>query len=157
MGKIRTSTTGFGEPLNSSKAYKYTMTAVKEIGRNEHDKIIKKAIRLDSRLFNPLTIDSIIQIENELAELQARTGQEYIVVPVGQPYGGPKQPMAIPREDVDAVHSAYNNGLRGVSPEIGRAYDFAAERKRLEAGKPAFDPSHYPPRFLGFLQKYLHK
>ncbi len=132
-------------------------TATPEIGRKEHDTLIKKGIELDGRLFAPFTLDSISVIERQLQELREQTGQEYVAVPVGQVYGGPKRPMALPREDADAAHRAYQKGLRGISPEIGRAYDLRAERERLENGRPAFNSDHYPPEFLKFLSYCFNK
>ena len=65
--------------------------------------------------------------------------------------------MALLREDVDAAHRVYQNKLRGISPEIGRVYDLPAERERLEKGTPAFNPAHYPSKFLDFLSSYANK
>lgn len=132
-----------------------TKTAIPEIGRKEHNLIIEKGTGLDSRLFTPLTLDGISVIERQLQELRKQTGREYVVVPVGQPYGGPKRPMALPKEDVDAAHRAYKAGLRGISPEIGRAYDLPAEKERLANGMPAYDSDHYPPEFLKFLNLHF--
>ena len=132
-------------------------TATPEIGRKEHDRIIKNRTELDGRLFAPLTLASISVIECKLQELREQTGCEYVAVPIGQPYGGPKRPVALPREDVDAVHRAYQNGLRGVSPEIGRAYDLQAERERLENNRPVFNSDYYPPEFLKFLRYCFNK
>lgn len=124
-------------------------TTTPQMSRAEHARVIDRGIELDVRLFTPLTLDSILAIERQLQELEERTGNEYVVVPVGQPYGGPKKPVALPREDVEAAHRAYLGGLRGVSPEVGRAYDLSAERRRLENPLPG--SAHYSPRFLRFL------
>ena len=128
-----------------------TKTATPEMGRKLHTRIINEGIELDSRLFAPFTLESILVIERKLQELHERTGREYVAVPVGQPYGGPKRPMALPREDVDAAHRAYQTGLRGVSPEIGRVYDLQAKREELKNGISPFNPEHYPSKFLAFL------
>ena len=132
-------------------------TALHYIGREEHDEIIKKGIALDGKLFAPLTLDSILAIESRLQKLRKQTGREYVAVPVGQPYGGPKRPMAIPKENVYAVHCAYTQGLQGVSPEIGRAYDLQAERERLKNPGFIFNPKHYPRVFLDFLRLCFQK
>jgi hypothetical protein len=134
-----------------------TKTATPEMSREQHAQIIEAGIELDSKLFTPITLESILAIERRLQELNEQTGREYVAVPVGQPYGGPKKPIALPREDVEAAHRAYETALRGISPEIGRAYDLSAERERLENGKQAFNPAHYPQKFLDFLSSYSHK
>ncbi len=125
------------------------------IGRKEHARIIEKGRELDMLLFDPLTLESIAEIESQLLELSQATGEEYVAVPLGQPCGGPKRPIALPREDVDAVHRAYEGALRGISPEIGRAYDLQAERELLEGGKSEFNPDHYPPEFIGYLSEHF--
>ncbi len=134
-----------------------TKTATPEMSREQHALIVEKGVELDRRLFTPFTLDSILLIERRLQELSKQTGREYVAVPVGQPYGGPKKPIALPREDVEAAHRAYTTALRGISPEIGRAYDLLTERERLETGKPAFNPAHYPQNFLDFLSSYARK
>lgn len=125
------------------------------IDRKEHALIIESMKKIDPGLFDPLTLDSIAEIESQLRELSKATGKEYVAVPLGQPYGGPKRPVALPREDVDAVHHAYEGELRGISPEIGRAYDLQEERKRLEAEALVFNPNHYPPKFLDYLRTHF--
>ena len=127
-------------------------TAKPEISRKAHTQLIENGIKLDDRLFAPLTLEGISVIESELQKLREQTGFEYVAVPVGQPYGGPKRPMALPREEVDAAHRAYRKGLRGISPEIGRAYELQVERERLESGRTAFNPDHYPLNFIDFLR-----
>ena len=87
------------------------MMKTSEISREEHDQIIRKGVALDPLLFNPLTLENIAVIESKLQELGEQTGREYVVVPVGQSYGGPKRPVALPREDVDAAHRAYRESL----------------------------------------------
>jgi hypothetical protein len=132
-------------------------TAISEMSRAQHAQIIENGIVLDRMLFAPLTLDSIPTIERQLQELREQTGCEYVVVPVGQPYGGPKRPMALPREDIDAAHRAYQDELRGVSPEIGRVYDLQSERERLKKGRPTFNPAHYPLKFRGFLSSHYRR
>jgi hypothetical protein len=132
-------------------------TATPEMSRKQHARIIERGIELDSGLFTPFTLESILIIERRLQELSEQKGREYVVVPVGQPYGGPKRPIALPKGDVEAAHRAYKTALRGVSPEIGRAYDLQAEREKLENGRPPFNPEHYPPKFRDFLSSYSHK
>ena len=96
--------------------------------RKTHDEIISKySIQIDQRLF-PLTLKSIERIEVLLEELSSRKKAEYVIVSFGQPYGGPTRPLALPKEYVTMIHQAYNKGLKGISPAIGRPYDFNAER-----------------------------
>lgn len=125
--------------------------------REEHDKIIEKAIELDSRLLDSPTLETITQIEDLLSALKTKRGREYVVAFVGQPYGGPKRPMAIPKEDVEAAHRAYSSNLNGISPEIGRCYDMQAARERCKEGNVAFNPDHYPPHFIDFLREHFNK
>ncbi len=121
-----------------------------EMDRKKHQRIIDNGIVLDSQLFDCLTLDSILAIQLQLQSLREQKGKEYVVVSVGQPYGGPKRLLALPREDVDAAHRAYRMGLRGISPEIGRVYDLNAERELLKH-LPTVNLSCYPPEFLSFL------
>ncbi|MEK6874948.1 MAG: hypothetical protein AABX52_04330 [Nanoarchaeota archaeon] len=127
------------------------------MSRKEHETIIKKGIELEERLFSPLTLENIVIIENQLKVLLKQKKREYVAVPVGQPYGGPKRYMALPRDDVDVAHHAYISVLHGISPEIGMPYDLEAQRYRLENGGDISDPSHYPPQFLNFLSFHFNK
>lgn len=134
-----------------------TKILLPEMSREQHAQIIEKGIVFDIKLVTPFTLDSILLIERQLQELRKKTGREYVIVPVGQPCGGPKRPIALVREDVDAAHRAYQKRLRGISPEIGRAYDLLSERERLENGRPMFSHACYPLGFLGFLSSYSKK
>lgn len=131
--------------------------ATRLMDRSQHDKVVDKAIEFDPVLFSPPTLESIARIENTLAELKSKTGRDYVAVFVGQPFGGPKHPMAIPKDDVEAAHRAYSDKLRGISPEIGRVYDLFSERQRLEEDRPRFNLSAYPKQFQDFLRKYWDK
>ncbi|HLC22238.1 MAG TPA: hypothetical protein VJJ79_00505 [Candidatus Nanoarchaeia archaeon] len=125
--------------------------------REEHDKIIEKGIAVNQKLLDSPTLETITQIEDMLSALRARTGREYVIAFVGQPYGGPKRPMAIPKEDIEAAHHAYGGNLLGISPEIGRCYDLQAARERYQEGNVAFNPDHYPSRFIDFLRRHFDK
>ncbi len=135
-----------------------TKAQVSDIGRKEYNRIIEKAITLDEKLFNPLTIKSISAIERQLGVMHIQTGKEYVAVCIGQPYGGPKTQVAMPLEDVYLIHTAYKNGqFQGASPEVGRTYDLQTERQRIIDGKPAFNSDDYPPKFVGFLRKHFYQ
>ncbi len=128
------------------------------IDRKEHARIIGHGKPLVQCLFNPLTLESITQIEAALRDLKLTTGRGYVAVPVGQPHGGPKYFMALIRTEVEAVHRAYRAGkLRGISPEIGRVYDFEALRRLSENGASEFNPGNYPPEFLDYLRAHFAK
>ncbi|MBI2564500.1 hypothetical protein HYV79_00730 [Candidatus Woesearchaeota archaeon] len=59
-----------------------------EMCRAQHARIIEQGIELDSSLFTPFKLDSISVLERQLQELREQTGRDYVVVPVGQSYGG---------------------------------------------------------------------